>query len=305
MPYIVPTEHQRRALFGWLKQSSSLTAWRRLYSYNQAFVDAVRGAYEEEQRTSGMPQTIPTQWFARVLQSHDAFEAALQRLQNADRRCFDFLGARGHFNEGLRAVTWWEDMYGGSFDGRNGFGPDAGPHWPEILKTIHDCLAALSDIDAVLQERHTDVPAPIDTVNDIPDQRESSLIKWWLTQTNLPPVPVLETELLVRTGRNIPHYGIWEPVQVTRPLSIIDRFRSLPLPPPEGRPLDGCMNYLQGGSAAPTIDFPEDGQRREGRPTTWRLLWRDDRYGPNPIPEEESHYVFVQPVPGEVLFTYG
>jgi len=65
------------------------------------------------------------------------------------------------------------------------------------------------------------------------------------------------------------------------------------------------MNYLQGGSPAPTIDFPEDGQRREGRPTTWRLVWRDDRYGPNPIPEEESRYVFVQPVPGEVLFRYG
>jgi hypothetical protein len=65
------------------------------------------------------------------------------------------------------------------------------------------------------------------------------------------------------------------------------------------------MNYLQGGSPAPTIDFPEDGQRREGRPTTWRLVWRDDRYGPNPIPEQESRYVFVQPVPGEVLFRYG
>jgi Immunity protein 71 len=41
MPYPLPTEHERRALFAWLKQASSLSAWRRLYTFNQAFVDVV------------------------------------------------------------------------------------------------------------------------------------------------------------------------------------------------------------------------------------------------------------------------
>lgn len=68
--------------------------------------------------------------------------------------------------------------------------------------------------------------------------------------------------------------------------------------------LDGAMNYLHADFGAPTIEFEGDTPRNDGRPTTWRLVWRDDRYGDRPIPEEASKYVFVQPVPGEVLFTY-
>lgn len=73
----------------------------------------------------------------------------------------------------------------------------------------------------------------------------------------------------------------------------------------DGLLLDGCLNYLHGDSEAPTMAFQEDSPRHEGRPTTWRLVWRDDRYGAHPIPDEEEHFVFVQPVPGEVLFAYG
>src|ERR1044071_1859028 len=67
MAYPLPTVHERRALFCWLDQASSLTAWRRLYSYNQRFVEVVRSVYEEEQRPVGMKQTIPTEWIADVL----------------------------------------------------------------------------------------------------------------------------------------------------------------------------------------------------------------------------------------------
>ncbi|BEV17366.1 hypothetical protein HBDW_41540 [Herbaspirillum sp. DW155] len=54
------------------------------------------------------------------------------------------------------------------------------------------------------------------------------------------------------------------------------------------------MNYLHGGSPAPTtsafiIDDSVD------MDTTWRLLWRDDRYTNGSIPEEEKHYRFAQP----------
>jgi hypothetical protein len=304
MPYPLPSEHERRALFGWLKQASSLTAWRRLYTYHQAFLDVLRSVYEEEQRTPGVEQTVHTSWYVHVLQCHDAFAAALERLQKGDRRCFDFLGTRGHFSQGLQSVIWWEDMYGGYFDGRNGFDVAESPRWPEIEKAMHDCLGALSDIGVVLQKRYTDVPAPIREMPSHLKQSTSSLSKWWAAQTELPPVPSAVPELLVNTGRTVPCYGIWEPVVVTPQPGFFGALRR-PLPPPAGgRPLDGCMNYLHGGSAAPTIGFEEDGQRQEGRPTTWRLLWRDQRYGGEPIPEKEQHYTFVQPVPGEVLFKY-
>jgi hypothetical protein len=135
-------------------------------------------------------------------------------------------------------------------------------------------------------------------------QTTSSLIKWWVARTELPPVPIAHPELLVKTGQIVPQYGIWEPVVVERQPGIFGRWRWPQAPPSGGRLVDGCMNYLHGGSAAPTIGFEEDGQRQEGRPTTWRLLWWDQRYGSEPVPEKEQHYTFVQPVPGEVLFKY-
>jgi len=295
MNYPVPTEHERRALFAWLKQASSLTAWRRQHSYQQAFLDAVQSVYEQEQRTPALRPTIPTDWFADVLASHDAFTAALDRLQRGERRCFDFLGARGHFSQGIYAVTWWQERYEGAMFGRNGFGPDDSPRWPEISTAMTNCLEALSDISMVLQKRHTDVPAPIEEMGDYVSLPANSLVKWWLARPNLAPVPVVEPELLVPARGTIPHYGIWEPVQVTRAPGILGVFRAPPPVPSQGRPLDGCMNYLHAGSAAPTIAFPGDGPRKEGRATTWRLVWPDHRYGPNIIPPEENDYVFVRP----------
>lgn len=310
MPYAIPTEHERRALFAWLKQASSLSAWRRLYSYHQVFLDVVTSVYEDEQKTPGMTSTIPTDWFARVLQRHDAFAAALDRLQRGDRRCFTFLGSRGHFSEGISSVEWWQDMYGGSFSGRNGFAPADSPRWLEIADAMHACLAALTDIGVALQQRQVDAPAPLEEAGDYLAQGTSSLIKLLLTQANLPPVPVVMPELLVATGSIVPCYGIWEPVRAGNVTGVQSTPAGLSYTLPEsrkvdGRTLDGCMNYLHGDFEAPTIAFDEDDPRNDGRPTTWRLVWRDDRYGANPIPEEENSYVFVQPVPGEVLFKYG
>ena len=127
-------------------------------------------------------------------------------------------------------------------------------------------------------------------------------MKWWLERTQLPAVPIANPEVLVATGQVVPCYGIWEPVQVA-PTLLGKLFGSRPASPPPERPLDGCMNYLHGGSAAPTIQFEGGPPSGEGRPTTWRLIWRDDRYGANPIPPHEANYVFVRPVKGEVVCT--
>jgi hypothetical protein len=303
LPYPLPNEDERRALFAWLKQASSLTAWRRLYSLHQAFVDVVTQVYDAEQRGAAHT-TIPGNWLASLLRDHDAFAGALDRLALGDRRCFTFLGARGHFSQGLTSVRWWQDMYGGAIYGRNSFGPDDSPRWTDIADAMHACLAAAADIGVVLQKRYSDVPAPIRDVRDYYASSFSSLIKRFLADPSLlPPVPLATPELLVPTGQPIPCYGVWEPVQIDTQHDMLQGLR-VKRGPGAQRTLDGCMNYLFADVAAPTIGFPEDGQRKEGRATTWRLLWRDERYGDLPIPEEESHYVFVQPVPGEVLFRY-
>jgi hypothetical protein len=311
MAYPIPTEHERRAVFAWLKQASSLTAWRRLYTFQQIFLDSVTTAYEEEQSTPGSATAIPTSWYARALQSQDAFWKALERLARGDRRCFAFLGAPGHFNEGLHSVEWWQDMYSGSFGGRNGFAPAGSPRWPLIERAMHDCLAALSDIGVVLQDRVIDNPAPVSAMDHYLTQPWGSLIKHWISQPSLPAVPAAPVpELLVPTGQVLPCYGIWEPVRIGHGAGRRTTAAGVPYDLADsrvvdGRTLDGAMNYLHGGFEAPTIEFEEDSSRNDGRPTTWRLVWRDDRYGDDPIPEEESRYVFVRPVPGEVLFTYG
>lgn len=310
MPYPVPNDHERRALFGWLKQASSLTAWRRLYTYHQMFVDALTKAFEDEQNTPGVSPTIPTQWYTAVLDDHDAFAAALQRLERGDRRCFAFLGAPGHFSQGILHVEWWQDMYSGSWVGRNGFPVEDSIHWPNIAASMHDCLSALSDIGVVLQDRVIGNPAQIVELGCYLRDSDSSLIKLWNSQSALPSVPSKAPEVLVPTGKTIPCYGIWEPVRVGRATGTYKTRAGLgyelaPSWQVDGHVIDGCMNYLHGDFEAPTLAFQEDDPRRDGRPTTWRLVWRDDRYGDNPIPEEETRYVFVQPVPGEVLFKYG
>lgn len=84
MPYPLPTEHERRALFQWLRQASSLTAWRRLRDFNKAFGDVVESVSEEEQRTPGAASTISTDKMASILRNQDSFEAALERLARGD-----------------------------------------------------------------------------------------------------------------------------------------------------------------------------------------------------------------------------
>jgi hypothetical protein len=109
-PYHIPTDHERRALFAWLKQASSLTAWRRLYTLEQKFSDAVNLAYKDQANTADREHPIPGDWCEEVLTSHKAFAAAIERLARGDRRCFTYYVGRmpssrrrfrGHFSEGL------------------------------------------------------------------------------------------------------------------------------------------------------------------------------------------------------------
>jgi hypothetical protein len=284
MPHPIPTPAEREVLFSWLKRASSLGAWNRLFRLNKTFVDAVEKTYADPQsntpRPDGSFEHIPTDWMSWVFACHDAFRVALDRLRDGDRRCFLFLGAKGHFNEGIAAVRWWRDMYNREiYMGGGKFSPAYSPAWPEIDKTIDAALAGVNYVSIVLQQRHTDVPAPIRYVGGLNAPGFwASLVRHVSHDAVLAAVPAYpEPAICVKTGQTVPVFGIWEPVAASG----------------QGRyQLDGCMNYLHAGFPAPTIDFPEDGQRGEGRPTLWRLIWADTRYGLNPVPPEEETYVF-------------
>lgn len=84
---------------------------------------------------------------------------------------------------------------------------------------------------------------------------------------DLPDV-AMPKDILVSTGDQVPVFGIYEP-QIK----------------------DGCMNYLLGGTEAPTI-WESDGNEATGnqQSVTWRLIWEDQRYVDGIIPAEENSY---------------
>jgi hypothetical protein len=112
--------------------------------------------------------------------------------------------------------------------------------------------------------------------------------------SELAPVPDPAESSFVRTGDYIPCSGIWEPVDVAKPsfMSLVTR---APKPQPPFK-IMGAMNYLHGGSNAPQIRV-ETVDDSFSLDTTWRLLWRDDRYIDGTIPEEEAYYRFMKPDP--------
>jgi hypothetical protein len=276
--YRSPDAVEREVLFAWLKQASSWTAWSYLFQKHKVFSAAVERAFNDDKRHPQPDgrQLIPDQWMSSVFAHEASFEAGLDRLRDGNRRCFLFLGAKGHFSDGTMEPGWWEEMNGREqYGGGARFSPNESPLWPEIKAAIDEFLDVLSNIAAVLQPRHTDVPAPMEDLDAMPPAAWAKLASRVPSDPALRRVPTPpDPQVYVKTKHVITEYGIWEPVDS------------------KGGDVDGPMNYLHGGHPAPTIGFANDGQREEGRPTLWHLIWVDNRYGTKPIPAEERTYQF-------------
>lgn len=240
-------------------------------------------------------------WMGDLLRSHVALQKAVTRLEKGDKSCFKFLGAAGHFSEGLLAISWWQDMLGRYLHaGGSEFPPYHSPLWGRIEAAMQDCWAAYAEVGVILEPRFLDVAASIASIEHLLDPSLTSaatIFRACNARVDLPLVPDPDPPTLVATGREIPCYGIWEPVRAETSggdaRGLVKRWLGTDAPSAHG--IDGCMNYLCEGSPAPTIGFPEDTGRKAGRATLWRLIWRDDRYGDNGVPEEERAYVFHAP----------
>lgn len=297
MPFRLPTEHERRAEFAALKRQSSLSMWTRVLDLHRAFMDAVEAAFQDGQRHPSpdpdLGTFIPVSWMSSVFQAHDALARAVDRLRDGDRTCFKFLGVPGHISEGIQTVNWWDDMYGREIHmGGPIFPPARSPHWPTIEAAMQACLAAYYELEAVVEPRELDVPAKIESIDELLDPRltpYATIFRGFVAQPSLPDVPVIDPPVLVPSGESIPCAGIFEPVRTHAQRSdvrdMVRRWLAREDFRIEG--IDGCMNYLCRDSPAPTIAFPEDGLRKEGRPTLWRLTWADDRYGRHGVPSDE------------------
>lgn len=298
--YRPPTIAERTVLFNYLKRASSLSAWERIFERYSDVVKRLEAIYfdaSNQRKALGLPYLLERD-LDDFRDCHLAFKKGIERLRAGDRRCFRWSQMPGHFSEGLRMLDSVKSSINRVYQGETPPRMVESPRWPELASSFRACFGALDFCEIILEPRWTDLPAPLEGPET--DYREGmGDNEEFLSQFlhSLPEAPRLkpeETVFVIQTGERTPISGIWEPCIAPKPRSgFLDFFRrqqcaisDLIVNP------EGCMNYLHQGGDAPTIAFPGDTARREGKPISWYLLWEDQRYGSNGIPEEEQSYVY-------------
>lgn len=290
MLHLIPTETERKKLFYWLEKSSSYTAWERIGGLYKLWVDAFQRLYEDTQRHPDPVHGVllPDERIVSLLNGYACFEDALARLKTGNKRPFVWLGDTGYFSESGRVVDYWIEAIDKAESGDIEVKATYSGHWPQVKKTHAELIMAWSEVGIVEQERFTDVPAPVGRVEELSRCR--------FPTTELPDVPEPVATVLVRTGESVTVFGVWEPVKADRSGGFIGMFQKPKAPAGGTFDVDGCMNYLHQGSPAPSVFSENDGQRGEGRPAVWRLIWEDTRYVDGLIPVKERDYVFINTV---------
>ena len=264
-------DDERRMIFWHLKRKSSYTLWKAYADAFDRFADVVERQVNEEP-VAVPPGATPewgTHWednYIDVMKGQVYFEQGLERLLQGDRSVWlyndrgvlvDALDIAGHWfmaivNHGMRGDQTYDGKY-----------------VPEMTQALL-AMSAFSEATAGIAEgQMADTPAS-----------EFWFPEWVAYNAEKVPfpadpgeVPAPTQALAVRTGDNVPVYGIYEP-------SIAG----------------GCMNYLLADTPAPQVQvFISDDDGSEYRSTTWKLVWEDTRYVDGLIPAEEKRYVVDKP----------
>lgn len=285
----VPNEADRQKIFYWLKKISSLTAWRRIFESYKAWADVTEQSVRRADELGWNQKTsLPESEHVLILNGLAHCEEGVIRLSKGDKRVFKFDG-NGEFVMAKRILSHWAQMKTRIDEGENGINEAYTPLWNDFtdaLERVHMRWQACAF--QILEPRYLDEPA-LTIYND-----------WTMTYLGklhfpelLPPVPDPPNNVFIRTNDYIPFSGIWEPIVNDAPKrSLLSLLAQTPVPKPPFNIL-GAMNYLHAGSKAPKIyvDLEDD---EVSMNTTWRLLWRDDRYNDGSVPEEEAEYRFEE-----------
>jgi len=287
---LLPSESERRQIFYWLKKVSSVTAWKRIFHYYQIWATATEASLRiADEKGWGEKTAIPYTRYASILNGLAHCEEGVTRLSKGDKRVFKF-DANGEFEMAARAIFHWKELINRIEDGENGIDQDHTPLWQEFCDAAQDAYRAWWECSAcVLEPRYLDESAPLVYNNWLIGELNSEI-----NANAAEDIPPPHKEIFISTDEYVPYSGIWEPI-VADPkdsflISLVKR-RAVPKPPFE---ISGTMNYLHGGSKAPraSIETPSDFLEIK---TTWRLLWKDDRYIDGLVPAEEANYRFTQP----------
>lgn len=286
----VPDEQERRQIFYWLQKVTSLTAWRRILMRYQAWAIATENSLRVADET-GLANTtsLSHSEYALVLKCLAHCEEGVLRLAQGDKRIFKF-DANGEFVMAQRMLSHWTTMIDRIEIGETRVNPNTPLSEPftEALDTLGRAWGECGPW--ILEGRFIEDPATI--------FYGEPLTSMWQTMwfpPALEPVPDPAENTFVRTGRPVPCSGIWEPIDANtaRPTSMLSMFKRTPEPQAPFQ-IVGAMSFLHGASNAPpvTVETADDVFDID---TTWRLLWRDDRYKNGTIPPIEASYRFVEP----------
>ena len=288
-PIKLPSAYERQQIFYWLQQISSVTAWRRILSYFDAWALATKNSLlvAEEQGWADKTSLSHSE-YTLILKCLAHCETGVLRLSKGDKRVFKF-DANGEFAMAERMLTHWAEMRSRIEIGESRVNPYV-PLWEPFCKALDALSGAWSECAPdVLESRFLEDAAP--TVY-------GQVLVRILQTTPFPPtlqsLPDPLDNTFVRTGRAVPCSGIWEPINVAKVEKTGMRSIFMPATNPQAPfEIAGTMNYLHGGSNAPQValvtadDFLEID-------ITWRLLWRDDRYQDGSVPAIESGYRFIE-----------
>jgi hypothetical protein len=283
----LPSDLERQQIFYWLKRVSSVTAWRRIFQYYQAWAIATDNSLREADAQGwGDETSLPQSEYVFILKSLAHCEEAVNRLGKGDKRVFKF-DANGELTMARRALTHWSQMLDRIQMGEN-FIKENTPLWQEFCDALTSLAQAWGECAVqILEPRYLDEPG-----RTLYGTWLQAQLKTMPYPNVLPAVPNPVDTTLIYTDQRTPCSGIWEPIDTPKNslISLIKR----PMKQEASFKIVGAMNYLHGGSKAPriTVEIPGNSFPLD---TMWRLLWRDDRYQDGTIPEEEAHYRFTTP----------
>ena len=288
-PASLPNELERKQIFYSLKRWTSYTAWKRILDFYQAWADVAEESLREASALGLEEKTgIHESTLVLILKGLADIDEAVTRLKQGDKRIFKY-ASYSELAQAFRPLDHETEMLWRLAEGEIGINYEATPLWDRYARAVTQLTEAWSECS--LNAIQPNFDGAVETVastlfNDYLKAQLSRMV----FPDPLPAVPDPIDSLFVRTGRVIEYSGIWEPIDAPAP-KIISLFRPSSLKGPF--PVVGTMAYLHGGTAAPNM--ASEGTRGKGEPTTWRMLWRDDRYEDGAISEEEKHYVFLQP----------
>lgn len=254
------TDDDRRKIFWYLKRKTSYTAWSREAKIFDRFADVFAKQVREQPIVAGsMFEANWTPFLSMVVKAQASYEQALDRLRQGDRTVF-LQNSRGAMVDAtILSEHWYVELIN---NGPRGDHTYSGKYVPAMEDLMREFVLAVAD-RGYLQPRMADTPAP-----EAWDSFWPALYAQLPLPAQLDDVPLPAGETVVRSGTEVPVFGIYEPhIQ------------------------DGCMNYLLGGTPAPTL-WETDGAGSTGNALSvnWRLIWEDCRYRDGTIPAEERLY---------------